>query len=174
MVKDVEKLLIFPQSLGKNEVEDYLEKCTIKCVYKNSNTIRKYFNVKRMQNVNPEKPCIYSIPCRDCPKMYIGESINLERRKNQHRDSLKKGDNNSALFQHRNNNNHRICTEDTHKILSVGNTEKRKLLESFLIQNTDTYNIYRSNFKVDSFINTILTKHTSAVKRLLQNSRQPP
>ena len=106
--------------------------------------------------------------------MYVGESFDLERRKNQHRDSLRKGDLNSALFQHRNKNNHRICIEDTHKILSVENTEKRKLLESFLIQNTDTYNIYRSNFKVDSFINAILTKHSMAVKRLLQNSRQPP
>ena len=173
-VKENETLLILPQTVGKNEAEGYLEKCNIKCAYKNSNTIRKYFNVKRMQNINPEKPCIYSIPCRDCPQMYVGESINLERRKNQHRDSLRKGDMNSALFQHRNNKNPQICIEDTHKISSVENTERRKLLESFLIQNTNTYDIYKSIFKVDSFINTILTKHTMAVKRLLQNSRQPP
>ena len=60
------------------------------------------------------------------------------------------------------------------RVLSVENTEKRKLLESFLIQNIDTYNIYRSNFKFDSFMNVLLTKHVKAVDRLLQNCKQPP
>ena len=173
-LKENESLLVLPQTLGKNEFETYLGRCNVKCVYKNSNTIRKYFNMNARQNNNPEKPGIYCIPCKDCPKVYVGESIDLERRKNQHKDSLRKGDKNSALFQHRNMHNHKIFTDDMFKVLSVENTEKRKLLESFLIQNIDTYNIYKSNFKVDTFINTLLKKHVKAVDRLLQNSKPPP
>ena len=64
-----------------------------------------------MHNSNPEKPGICCIPCKDCPKVYVGESFNLESWKNQHRAFLRKGGINIALFQYRNKRNHKILTD---------------------------------------------------------------
>ena len=60
------------------------------------------------------------------------------------------------------------------RIITIKEVEKRKLLESILIHNTDNYNIYKSNFKLDLFSNAILTKHVASVSKLLNNVKKPP
>ena len=142
-------------------------------VFRNTNKMQQYFHRKQNNSEN-SKACIYEISCQDCPKTYIGETIDFERRKRQHNDSLRRGDRNSALFQHRNEYNHRIQTNNMRRILNIRDVEKRKLLESILIHNTDNYNIYKSNFKLDLFSNAILTKHVVSVNKLINNVKRPP
>ena len=60
------------------------------------------------------------------------------------------------------------------RILNIRDVEKRKLLESVLIHNTDNYNIYKSNFKLDLFSIAILTKHVVSVSKIINNIKRPP
>ena len=60
------------------------------------------------------------------------------------------------------------------RILNIRDVEKRKLLESVLIHNTDNYNIYKNNFKLDLFSIAILTKHVVSVSKIINNIKRPP
>ena len=80
--------------------------------------------MKKQTSSDLPKPCIYSIPCNNCNKTYIGETNDLERRKKQHTDSIRRGDVNSALFQHMQNENHSININGTNIISNLINTEK--------------------------------------------------
>ena len=174
-LRENETLLVLPETKLSNRkvLNNYLSKCNIKTVFRNTNNIKQYFH-KKNNNSEEIKAAIYEISCQDCPKTYIGETIDFERRKRQHNDSLRRGDKNSALFQHRNEYNHKIQTNNMRRIVNIKNVEKRKLLESILIHNTDNYDIYRSNFNLDLFSNAILTKHVVSVNKLLNDLKRPP
>ena len=149
-----------------------MQKCNIKTVFRNTNTIQQH--LRKGKQCTDNKACIYEIPCQNCNKSYIGETIDFNRRQRQHRDSLTRGDENSAIFQHRQRFNHKICMDKMERIVDIDNVEKRRLLESILIQNVDTFNVYKSNFKLESFLNTIMVKHVPSVGKLLNKVRKPP
>ena len=106
--------------------------------------------------------------------MYIGETIDLTRRKREHRDALRRGDVNSAVFQHLANEEHPINIDNISEIIGIENTEKRKLIESILIQNCKTFNLHQSNHKLDRFVNNILKNHVTSVNKLIQHVNRPP
>ena len=167
-----EKLFVLPQTPKNNiNLNKYLKDCAIVPVYRNSNTIRKL--MCKPAKVSNTAPCIYSIQCKMCDKSYIGETINLERRLREHRESVRRGDNNSALFNHMNNANHLFDFDNTKKVTEVENTEKRKIIESILIQNSNTVNMYQSNHKLDKFTNEIVMKYVKDLSKLLRNLRPP-
>ena len=139
-------------------------------VFRNDTNLKRMF-LKREKPTN--KPCIYQIPCKNCNKVYIGKTIYFERRRREHRDAIRRGDENSAVFKHL-QEGHVIDFENMNKFTSVPDTYQRKLLESVLIQNSKTFNVYQSNFKLDSFINYVLTKHVTTVNRLLTRVNKPP
>ena len=58
--------------------------------------------MRKPTKVSNSIPRIYSIQCKMCDKSYIGKTINLERRLKEHRESVRRGDNN-ALFNHMSN-----------------------------------------------------------------------
>ena len=59
--------------------------------------INSYFH-KKNNNSEEIKAAIYEVSCQDCPKTYIGETIDFERRKRQHNDSLRRGEKNSPFI----------------------------------------------------------------------------
>ena len=65
---------------------------------------------------------------------------------------------NSALVVHRNDFNHRITLSDADLIWKHGNTAKRKFIESFIIKNTENFNLKGGEYKIDNLINSILLK----------------
>ena len=98
-LKDDECLLVMPQTGHENKfVSTYLKNCKVVGVYKNMLTVKKA--LARYDKSSSNKPCIYKLPCRMCDKVYIGESIDFERRKREHRDAIKRGDENNAVFKH--------------------------------------------------------------------------
>ena len=142
-------MLVLPETnTNTRMISSCLKDCNVIDVYKNTNTLSKYLKRKK-NNSSSTQPCIYTIPCSSCDKMYIGETIDLERRMKQHKDALRKGDENSALFHHRQNENHLINPSNIKKILNVEEVQKRKLIESVLIHNTENINIHRSNYHLD-------------------------
>ena len=85
-------MLVLPQTeLSNKFLDDHLIKCNIKAVFRNNNTLQRFFRKNNMNN-KENRACIYEIPCQDCPKSYIGETIDFNRRKRELRDSLRNGD----------------------------------------------------------------------------------
>ena len=104
----------------------------------------------------------------------MGETVDFNRRKREHKDSIRKCNENSAVFHHLTNNNHAIDISGMKVVKTVNNVEKRRLLESILIHNIDNFNIYKSNYKLDLFSNAIVTKHVNSVSKLLNELKPPP
>ena len=174
-IKDGQTLLIIPQTnSGDEALNKYLKNCGVVGVYKNTNTVKKYLSNIENKPESRNKPCIYKIPCNECDKMYIGETIDITRRKREHRDALRRGDVNSAIFQHLQNTEHRINIDNISEITTIENKLKRKIIESILIQNCNTFNLHQSNYKLDAFINNICKNHVTSVNKLVQHTNRPP
>ena len=167
-------LLVLPETnCNTKMLSSCLKDCNIVDVYRNTNTLAKSLKKKKNHSCGTQA-CIYTIPCSSCNRMYIGETIDLERRKKQHKDALRKGDENNALFYHRQNENHLINPNNIKKILNVGEVQKRRLIESLLIQNTENINIHRSNYHIDKITSSIIRKHSPFIKKITANVTQPP
>ena len=121
---------MIPQTSANHfNVKTYLRNCNVVPIFKNSNTLKSLMS-KNLRETDSNQPCIYKVPCNGCEKVYIGETIDIERRKREHKDSIRKGDCNSAVFQHLQKTNHGVSINNTIEVTHVGNTEKRKRIES--------------------------------------------
>ena len=173
-IKENESIVVIPQTNGNNALlKKHLKDCNVIAVFRNDNTIKKATSCFR-QHPSDNSPCIYKVPCTECDEFYIGETIDLQRRKREHRDSIRKGDNNSAVFRHLRDNNHPINIDHTIEISHITNTEKRKLTESILIQNSNNFNIHQSNYKLDNFPNSILNYYVTRMNKLVKHVNRPP
>ena len=159
---------------GNESLKKYLKNCGIVGVNKNTSTIKKYLSTLDHHPESSIKPCIYKIDCNDCDKLYIGETIDIGRRKREHRDAVRRGDENNAVFQHLQTEEHIININNMHEIKTVSETGKRKLLESLFIQNCKNFNIHQCNYKLDAFVNNIIKTHVMSVNKLIQHTNRPP
>ena len=172
-LQDSKPFLVLPQTGHDNAfLKKSLDKCNITGVFRNTNTLMKY--MRKPTESDMPKPCIYEIPCKNCERSYIGETNDLERRTKQHIDSVRRGDVNSALFQHMQNENHSVNINETNIIANIVNTEKRKIVEAILIQSSKTYNIQQSNFHLDNLTSVLLKSHSKYIRRLLTKINNPP
>ena len=76
---------------------------------------------------------------------------------------------NNAIFKHVYEENHSIPLSDDKfsVVCKVNDTNKRKLIESILIQNSNNFNINQCNFKLDSFTNTYVKHNVPYIKNVL-------
>ena len=80
---------------------DKLTKLGISITQTTSQTIRNLTNIKRTNKETTSHAAIYSIPCKDCNKHYIGETQrNLEKIIYEHKRSIKTNDDRNAFFPH--------------------------------------------------------------------------
>ena len=78
----------------------------------------------------------------------------------QHGYSLRSGDRNSALHEHREENDHIIDMNSIKLLISCYNSDNRKLLESFIINNKNNFNRNSGEIKRDdTFKNLLRNKH---------------
>ena len=73
-------------------------------------------------------------------------------------DSVRKAQNNSAIFQHMSTNNHRIGWDQSELIYKSTCEYKRKIIEAALIKQMDNYNISEGQWKTD-LVDAILIIH---------------
>ena len=132
-----------------------------------SNTLKIVFNSKIPFNSNNN--CIYQVSCRDCNKIYVGESCDLPRRAYQHRYDYRNGYINNVIFKHVYEENHSVPLNDEKfsVVFKIDNTNKRKLIESILIQNSINFNINQCNFKLDPFTNSYVKHYLPFIKNIL-------
>ena len=85
---------------------------------------------------NRRKGVVYSIPCAECPRTYIGQTgRSLDHRLREHRRALKNGDvGSSALAEHVFSANHQVDLSKAMVIDAHNHTQTRCMLESWHIQ----------------------------------------
>ena len=140
----------------------------------NNIILKKVF--KPPKSPNPIPPCIYRIPCSVCNLNYIGESIDYKRRIHQHQHDLNIDNQNSALVQHRQNNDHFINPNNSSIIKNINNYSKRKIAESFCIYNLPNYNQSTGDYKIDQLQNAIMCQSTfykSLIKKQPTSNQTP-
>ena len=139
-----------------------------KLVTSTKNTLKSIFNSKipfKSQN-----NCVYKVSCHDCNKVYIGETCDLPRRAYKHRYDFRNANSNSAIFKHAYEEGHSVpLTDDKFNIVcKISDTNKRKLIESILIQNSNNFNVYQCNYKLDNFTNNYVKNNVSQIKNVLK------
>lgn len=141
----------------------------------NTKTVSSYKNYKRIfkpqTNSQTRDFAIYSISCNTCNKKYIGETVDLKRRTYQHAYDLRTFNQSSPLVQHTLNQAHQINIKNPTKLSSIGNLKKRKLIESYVIRNTNNINRDRGSYTIDDTTNFYL-KYSIAIQKLDQNLKQ--
>ena len=77
---------------------------------------------------------------------------------------------NNRIFKHVYEENHSVSlNNDKFDIIcKISDRNKRKLVESILIQNTDNFNIHQCNFKLDHFTNNYIKSTVFQVKIILE------
>ena len=120
------------------------------------NTLKRKFTSKSRLSDGNENTGVYRIGCKNCDAGYFGETNDFKRRIYQHDYSLRCGDRNPALHQHREEKNHTIDMSSARLLFSCQNNENRKFLESFIIKNSNNFNRSSGEVKIDDILNNLI------------------
>lgn len=141
----------------------------LQIVNKYNNTFKKIFkpNIKTTSELSG----IYAIPCRNCNNVYIGESSDIKRRQYQHSYDLRTYHTESPLIAHQIHTAHAIDSKDLTVIKHTTNHNKRKLLESYAIHNTNNYNRDRGSYTMDHLLSSYL-RVSPSIRSLNENIKK--
>ena len=103
-------------------VEDILKKNDIKIVNKTTKTLRNQFYFKMRPPTDKNTNVLYYIPCSGCPSVYIGESINLDKRFSYHNYDKTNFNTNNSIVNHISKNNHNVNLKNTIVLNNINNT----------------------------------------------------
>lgn len=121
------------------KIKRILEDVDIKVAFKPQNKIGQTLSTVKDQ-IDPKrrKGVVYSIPCKDCNEVYIGETKrSFTTRSSEHQRDIEKGDEEkSALSKHAIHNDHRINWKEARILEREEHYKKRLFLESFHINST--------------------------------------
>ena len=114
---------------------------------KSNTTLGKniFSNPKQKVATNEKSNVVYKIDCTDCNKTYIGQTKNhLKNRRNNHKNDIKRGLQNTALATHTIENLHKFNFDKTKILTHEQNKNKRLFFEMAEILKHNTV-----NFKTD-------------------------
>lgn len=125
-------LLVLPYNRELEKKKYIFKRLKVNVIFKNVQSIRSHL-IKNSPELSPG--CIYSIPCKDCEKKYIGQtSKTLEKRITQHKYSIRTGQESNAIFLHLRDTTHTIDFDNTMEIIKCPDTIERNIIESGIIQ----------------------------------------
>ena len=157
--------LVLPPLSDNNLTQSLISDMNINIANKNTNTLRQMFNNYKTSS-STDSSTIYYIPCQSCSLGYIGESSDHERRLYQHKYDRRNLNTNNAIVNHTINTGHNINIDNNTVIHKVSNVNKRKLIESILINNTQNFNNHRNNYNFDFFSNSLI-KQIPFISRMI-------
>ena len=73
---------------------------------------------------------IYKIPCSRCNLVYIGESDNISRRLQQHKNDVRNANDINPIVKHIVNADHSVSIDQSTVIKNISNIKQRKLVNS--------------------------------------------
>lgn len=117
-----------------------LRKHNISTAYKPQTTIHKILG-----NPKDKKPLenhgVYSIPCNDCGKQYVGQTNRrISARVQEHKNSIRNKQTTSALFQHFQDTGHTIDFENTKQVACIKHYRTRTIREAIEIEKSGHLN----------------------------------
>ena len=100
--------------------------------FKNHNTLQNLI-FSKTKDITPaleRSGVVYCVPCLDCPKVYVGESMqHLRCRIYQHKYDVNKGNSNTGLATHAKDENHHFSFNNIKILAYEENCKKRKIRE---------------------------------------------
>ena len=121
-----ENMLVLPYNNNFIHLPHLLQYFGINVVFKNDSTIK---NILIKNSPIISTGCVYTVPCMNCDKKYIGQTgKELSIRLQQHKYSVRTAQNSSAIFVHLNHFNHQIDWHNSDKILNCSDFVKRYII----------------------------------------------
>ena len=118
-----------------------LNKAGVSVVQTSSMTIENILKKGRNKNQREEVAGVYSIPCKDCDKMYIGETFRgLKTRIREHKYDMRCFNTNNAIVNHRLDTGHTADWENGKMLKYERDTVVRRCYESAFISTCKTFN----------------------------------
>ena len=164
-VNNFSHTIVLPCICNNNYVKSLFPP-TVRLVYSNNNTVKSFLR-------NPITKCmttdagIYRVPCNRCNLVYIGESDNIPRRLQQHKNDVRNANDNNPIVKHIVNADHPVSIDQSTVIKNISNIKQRKLIESFLISNSNNMNIYSASIHFDSTTSILLKNNSPFLSKLL-------
>ena len=111
------------------------------------------------RNLPDKASGVYKIPCKDCDEAYYGETgREFGVRLREHKDAVRRGNNNYATFKHSFNKRHDIDWENAKIIYKSDNHYNRLIVESTYIQTQPNYNNLHSTLAIDNLSANIILR----------------
>ena len=110
---------------------------------------------------------IYRIPCSRCNLVYIGESDNIPRKLQQHKNDVRNTNDNNPIVKHIVNADHPVSIDQSTVIKNISYIKQCKLIDSFLISNSNNMNIYSASINFDSTTSLLLKDNSPFLSTLL-------
>ncbi len=108
---------------------------------------------------NSDQAGVYKIECKNCDKVYIGETgRTVRKRVSEHRYDISKKKESSALAMHVKNEKHDINFDSAKLVYRCNNTTKRRIVESSLISVSNTLNLNKGFYLINNFASNCITK----------------
>jgi hypothetical protein len=148
--------LVIPYFEGISEINRLVKNFDIDLVYSYPSTIKSML-IKN--SPSSRKGIIYSIPCGNYPKKYIGQTgRDLKIRLKEHRGAVSRGDENNASYMHMELTGHDVDWNAATDIASKSNRSEREILEACIIKSLDVYNISPGVYSVDEALHYLISK----------------
>ena len=113
---------------------------------------------------NFKKPGVYSVPCGDCNLRYVGETgRSLEVRLKVHKDSVRLGRSNNAIFSHVQSTNHNINWSDVKLLYKSDKTYNRLIVESTIIKHVNNFNHLGGLCSIDNHSKNLIIKSLPSI-----------
>ena len=131
---------MLPNTSVADKVSPLLRKVGTRVVKTGSVTVGNILKGRKSRS-DVRKAGVYSVPCTQCSKVYIGETFRgIEKRLSEHKYDMKCFNLNNATVQHRFDTGHNANWKEAKMIKYVNDTMTRRCFESAYITSFDTMN----------------------------------
>ena len=126
------KTLHIPYVRGFSEkIEKTCAGLGVKAVFKSQSTLKQLLVKVKQKMPEEKKEVVYEVPCKDCHRVYIGETKRtLKTRISEHKQAVKKGDEKNGIAVHAHTTNHSIDWEGARVHGTARGFWKRRTMEA--------------------------------------------
>ena len=159
MKNEKKSLLVVPFTPVLNDLKGTLKQFDTDLVFSYKNKIGTSLSKNKPKSTIS---CgVYTIPCNDCPEVYIGETgRDLHKiRVKEHITDVKNNKPESGVAQHSNKNSHTFNFDKAEIIYQCHKTRKRKIVESAVIKEFSDRGLSSNLNGGFSPQNVVLSKH---------------
>ena len=109
---------------------------------------------------------VYTVKCAECDDVYIGETgRGFSTRLKEHKDAVRLGKHNNAIFKHVYDTNHAINWEGSKLLFESKNLQNRLIVESALIKSVANFNTLPGVCSVDRSLSNLILKSNPSILR---------